>query len=317
MIINNEKVVIKIGKKKLDFHNLILDNYLKKMVNSQKSDIPTNWKAPIISNCYIKFDRKLNFDKTSILSADDFDIALNLINYSEKKGNAGVTVNYQYGLEDGTWINYIDKKITCLGFSCDNDNFLACLDTSEYSLTIKQNEDVTISRTDTFKTDAYFNSNNSLVNYPVHLSVDGIDAFINEDFLNNYNKDYYISKNSFGHLFSVGLGTNKNLMSKEIQINKDNVIYTDNSIIFKNLANGEILEGLLYPGFKIPNSTNYPIKTGDLYSYIFFKFKIYNLLFNKNDYTDNFAQDTGFWYTLSVPIKENGEFNYSIKYERL
>lgn len=313
MKILNNNVTIKIGKKTYDFHNLILDTYLKKMVNSQQSDDITQWCPPTLSKCFVKFDRILEFDKKSILTEDDFDISLGVTSIIEKNSTGGSIVNYQYSLsQTDEWNNYTDKKITSLGFADLSNNFYACLDCSNYSLTIKQNEDISIARTDTFKTDAYFNSNNSNVNYPVHLSIRGIPSFISTG-----TDDYpLVGRYAYAHLKSVGLGTNRNNMSKEIQINENNVTYTDDSIIFNDLANGKIVEGLYYPASnKYPSSSRYPIKTGKLYSYIFFKFEIYHLL---SDYSgNNIAQDSNYYYTLSVPIKEDGTFDFSIKYERM
>ena len=250
MKILNNNVSIKIGTKTYDFHNLILDTYLKKMVTSQQSNDITKWCPPTLSKCFIKFDRILEFDKKSILSENDFDIFLGVTSTIEKTSTGGSIVNYQYSLsQTDEWNNYIGKKITALGFTDLSNNFYACLDCSNYSLTIKQNEDISIARTDTFKTDAYFNSNNSSINYPVHLSIRGIPAFISSG-----TDDYpLIGKYAYAHLKSVGLGTNRNNMSKEIQINENNVTYTDDSIIFNDLANGKIIEGLYYPA-----SNKYP-----------------------------------------------------------
>ena len=312
MKIINNNVTVKMGEKIYNFHNLILNTYIKRMVISQQSDDITKWTPPTLSKCFVKFDKNLNFDIMSVLTQDDFDIYLGVTSTIEKKSTGGSIINYQYSLPTtDNWNNYIGKKIMALGFADLNNNFYACLDCSNYSLTIKQNEDISIARTDTFRTDAYFNSNNSNINYPVHLSIRGIPAFIStgtDDFP-------LVGRYAYAHLKSVGLGRNRNNMSKEIQINEDNVTYTDDSIIFNDLANGKIIEGLYYPASnKYPNSNKYPIKTGELYSYIFFKFEIYHLL---SDFAgNNISQDSGYYYTLSVPINESGTFDYSIKYER-
>ena len=312
MKIINNNVTVKMGEKIYNFHNLILNTYIKRMVISQQSDDITKWTPPTLSKCFVKFDKSLNFDIMSVLTQDDFDIYLGVTSTIEKKSTGGSIINYQYSLPTtDNWNNYIGKKIMALGFADLNNNFYACLDCSNYSLTIKQNEDISIARTDTFRTDAYFNSNNSNINYPVHLSIRGIPAFISTG-----TEDYpLVGKYAYAHLKSVGLGRNRNNISKEIQINEDNVTYTDNSIIFNDLANGQIVEGLYYPfSNKYPSSSRYPIKTGELYSYIFFKFEIYHLL---SDFAgNNISQDSGYYYTLSVPINESGTFDYSIKYER-
>lgn len=313
MRISNDRITIKMGKKKYDFQNLILDSYLKKMVESQQTDDITKWCPPTLSRCFVKFDTKLDFNKSSILKESDFDIFLGVTSIIENTSNGGTNVNYQYSLSNtDTWKNYVNRKITTLGFADLSNNFYACLDCSNYSLTIKQNEDISIARTDTFKTDSNFYSNNSTINYPVHLSIRGIPSFITQG-----TEDYpQVGKYAYAHLSSIGLGTNKNSIKKEIQLNSDNTTYTDNSIIFKELANGKVVEGLLYPNSIIqPSSTKFPTKTDDLYTYLFFKFKIFHIL--SNFMGEYIAQDSGYWYTLSVPIYENGVFNYSIKYERM
>ena len=313
MTIKNDYVTIQIGNRNYNFQNLILDTYLKAMVTSQQSDDIAKWTPPKLSRCYIKFDKILKFDKSSILSSVNFDIYLEMSDLFEKNSQNGSTVIYQYRLPyNKSWINYEGKKITALGFSdLNGSDFYACLDTSEYSLTIKQSENISVARTDILKTDSFLYSNHPDVKFPLHLSVKGMPAFLYEG-----TNDYpYVGNIVFGHLKSVGLGINRNVITKEIQINQDNTIYTDNSIIFNNLANGKIIEGLLYPNLNnTPSNSLFPTKTGEFYSYIFFKFGIYHLLLN--ELGEYIPQDSGYWYTLSIPIKQNGTFDYAIKYER-
>ena len=58
MKIKNDLISIKIGKKQYDFTNLILDEYLRKFVNSQLDEAKTRSISNVkeLRYCLIKFD---------------------------------------------------------------------------------------------------------------------------------------------------------------------------------------------------------------------------------------------------------------------
>lgn len=312
MKIKNDYVKITIGKRNYEFNNMILDTYLRHMAEIQENFENEYWQAPLLAKCYVKFDRKLEFDETSILTKYDFDIELtmknNYINSSTNKNE----VQYIYTIDSK---NYINKKITAIGFFDEfGDTCYACLDLYDYKIIVKDNENLSVARKDTFSTEAFFNSSSPKITYPIHLS-----PFVKEWNIDNPRTNrWYPVYGGFvsARLESVGLGTNKNEMQKEIALNENNTEYFGNKIIFKNIFSNENLLDILQPNFKQPSNNLYPSNTENHFTYVFLR---YNLYYNIYDEVGSSNYDhiyAGEWYTLAIPFKATGNFNYAIEYER-
>lgn len=314
MKIENEYTKIKIGKREYLFKNMILDTYLRYMAEIQENFSNQYWQAPLLGKCYIKFDRKLEFDETSILSQYDFDLELSMKNNYMNTSSNRNEIQYVYMLDENI-SDYIGRRITAVGFFDEyGDVCYACLDLYDYSMTIKNNESVAILRKDTLSTEATFTSSSLKVKYPIHLSPFVLDWY--ED--NPKTTQEYPVYGGFAtaRLESVGLGTNKTEMKKEVILDSENTIYFGNKIIFKNIFSNENTLGLLQPSFKYPSNDLYPADTTNSFTYVFLKYKLYYNIYDSPNSANYEHIDTGEWYTLSIPFNIDGEFNYAIQYER-
>ena len=305
MQVKNKYVKIKIGNKEIDFNNLILDTYLRRMVEGQSSFDSEFWQSPELRYCYVKYDSKLDFDETSVLHPTDFNNYFDTTKIKIKHTTNEIEVEYRYSSLRHSQADY-DKKITALGFFDSNSQdaiCYACLDLSNYGLYYKSSEDLTIVRVDSLSTKATFTTNNNIIDYPLHLS----PRMHKVGYLNYYNLTAYLS--------SVGLGTNARIMRKEIELDENNTIYFGNKIIFHDILSNENILDILEPNIRQPQNRLYPTDTANNYTYLFLKFKIYR---NKFIFEETRWEhiDTGNWYTLSVPINVTGDFNYAITYER-
>jgi len=314
MKIKNDYIKISIGKRNYEFKNMILDTYLRYMAEIQENFNNQYWQSPFLAKCFIKFDRKLEFDETSILSQYDFDLELemknNYLNTSTNKNE----VQYVYML-DNNISNYIGRKITAIGFFDENgDVCYACLDLYDYRMSIKSNETVAILRKDTLSTEATFTPSSSKVKYPVHLSPLTMEWYeANPKTTEDY--PYYGGYVS-ARLESVGLGTNKTQMQKEVILDNNNTEYFGNKIIFRGIFSNENLLGLLQPSFVYPSNNLYPTDTENSFTYVFLKYKLYYNIYDRQGSINYQHVDSGEWYTLSIPFKATGNFDYAISYER-
>ena len=313
MKIKNNYVLIKTGNKTYKTQNLILDKYLEKIAERQSSFESLTWNIPVLSKCFLKFDKKLEFDETSVLSQSDFDFELQGSKAEQNNSQNRVEIAYFYGRKNN---NINDRKITAIGFFDKYDDCYACLDTSNYSISVKNNEMFSIVRSDIFETEAILNSNSSKVNFPVHLSPMGISGFSDPN--KTTPEMPFYSNTSYAFLSSVGVGTNPNIMQKEVLLDSDNAVFINNEIRFENIFSNENVLGLLEPGFRSPSSNLFPVDTENNFTYLFFKYKLYFSINNTSGLNYKHI-DTGIWYTLSVPSPKNidGAFNYAIKYERM
>ena len=224
-----------------------------------------------------------------------------------------IELTYFYEKEN---IDFNERKVTAIGFFDSNYNCYACLDLSNYSISVKSNETFSIVRSDVFETEAILNSNSSKVNFPVHLSPMGINGFSDPN-KTTPEMPFYASV-SYAFLSSVGVGTNPNIIQKEVLLDSDNTVFINNEIRFENIFSNENVLGLLEPGFRSPSSNLFPVDTENNFTYLFFKYKLYFYIHDLSGL--NYKRiDTGIWYTLSVPAPKNinGAFNYVIKYERM
>ncbi len=309
MKIKNEYVKIKTDKRELIFNNLILDTYLRRMVEIQENFDNQYWQSPFLSKCYVKFDRKLDFDVESILYPSDFDIEFTMTNNYISNSTNKNEIEYIYKSAS----RYSNKKITAIGFFA-NDICYACLDLFDYSLTIKETDNVSIVRKDIISTEATFNSSSSRVTYPIHLTPLPIEW--NEANPKTTEEYPYYESLASAHIYSVGLGTNKNDMQKEIVLDDNNVEFFGDKIIFRNIFSNENLLGILEPSSRQPSNNLYPTDTENYFTHIFIKYKLYYNIYDRQGGINYQHVDTGKWYTLSVPITATGDFDYAIKYER-
>lgn len=318
MKIKNDSVMIKVGNKQFDFTNLILNTYLKQMINAIDDNDIFKGHAPNLEICYIRFMRSdsvnetndFQFDEDSILNTSDFDVAINRNSVNLQTSNNFVILNMQYSVQDNL-DSYVGNMVTHLGFADSYGKFYACVDVSSAGIYIQPNEDFTVFRRDILSTNAYFTTNNEKVNYPLHLV-----SFDNKSVLNAGTSEYpYLEKKIFAKLRSYGFGYSKNIIQDEYDIimTIGEVEFLDTSIII-NVENNET-EGLYPADDLFPANFVYLEKSN--YTYIFLKFKVYEIVYKiDSSYNKVYSTvDTGIYYTLSMPI-HRGQFQYRLKYER-
>lgn len=113
MKIKNNYVLIKTGNKTYKAHNLILDKYLETIVERQSSFESLAWNIPVLSRCFLKFDRKLEFDETSVLSKSDFDLELYANKAEQNNSQNKIELTYFYEKEN---IDFNERKVAAIGF---------------------------------------------------------------------------------------------------------------------------------------------------------------------------------------------------------
>ena len=310
MIIKNEYVTINIGEKSIELKNTILDKYIERIIENQF--LTQNRKDLFLETVVLKFDEKLHFNENSTLKQSDFDICIEGKSAEINITNNNITVQYTYPEQAGAFYriydakthspiydfnNYLNKKITAIGFKCGtaaDEEVLACLNTSNYNLYIQEQQIFSITRKDTFSTDAIFYCPNQIVTGPIHL-------------IENSNNDY--SNNYIGVLYSIGLSSYINYIDKEFVIGKDvEKEINNNELIIKGIENYLATDSSLFGNeYLFPISDLYPVKTN--YKYIIFKYKIYQINYAK-------STDTKYYYYQAIQIDKFGKMNLKIKYER-
>lgn len=289
MKIKNDSVRIQIGNKKYDFHNLILNEYIKRLINKQLSkESATNLtltESTILTYLLLKLDTPINnLTQDSSITNYNFDIAIvhgasKHQNISEKQ----VVMQYDYNILINDYVidlnlvqqgkkspetikylsDFYDRKITAIGFTTHWYPYkevpvCAVLDTSNYSIFLERNQDLTISRKDIITTDAEFSTNNKeKVKGPAHLSPLGLPQIIYQPSIVQILKDDegndYIKKHEFydyakGVLTSVGLSQNPNYIEKEYKIGEDiQAVNNETEIVINGIINDEKEEGNVYP----------------------------------------------------------------------
>ena len=293
MKIKNDSVRIQIGNKKYDFHNLILNEYIKRLINKQLSkESATNLtltESTILTYLLLKLDTPINnLTQDSSITNYNFDIAIvhgasKHQNISEKQ----VVMQYDYNILINDYVidlnlvqqgkkspetikylsDFYDRKITAIGFTTHWYPYkevpvCAVLDTSNYSIFLERNQDLTISRKDIITTDAEFSTNNKeKVKGPAHLSPLGLPQIIYQPSIVQTLKDDegndYIKKHEFydyakGVLTSVGLSQNPNYIEKEYKIGEDiQAVNNETEIEINGIINDEKEEGNVYPSYEL------------------------------------------------------------------
>jgi hypothetical protein len=343
MKIKNDLISIKIGKKRYDFTNLILDEYLKRFVNSQLDETKTRNMSNIkdLECCLIKFDTPFtNIQNNSEIHNQEFDICLvGNLEYTEELGKKQITVRYKYSsnfiwdyekatAQNITISNYYGKKITAIGFNVwwgSDENFetklpiCAILDVSNYNIYLQKNQNLEVVRKDIITTDAEFWSNSDKVKSPAHLTPKGIPAVLKQEDI--VNEDGSVSKfniNAFGILYSIGLSSYTDYIDKEFVIGRDVQLEQNNTeIIIKGIENYLSTDNPLFLDSNklFTNSDLYPIKSN--YKYILFKYKVWQEVVTRVDGQDVYTPtDTGTYYYQAIPIDKFGKNDFKIKYER-
>lgn len=351
MKVKNELVSLKVGNKKYDFKNLILDEYLKRIVLSQ-IDNTTRRYIPyqlLLDTILLKFDTPLeNLSQQSTVYLEDFDIAFALgcktiiTEISEKSISTKYTYNmseliYNYNKKKGESFpseDYYGKKITAIGFATNfsslnkRNRVCAVLDTLNYNIYMQTNQKLECTRKDVITSDALFWSNDVRIKGPVHLCPDGGEPLLyQEPYAGFKEKDKLLfnaipAERTKGVLYSVGLSSYSNYIDKEFVIGKDvEIVQNETELIVQSINNLYSFEKELHTNEAIYPFTNlYPVKSN--YKYVIFKYKVYQELAEfvyettsggGYEYTQT---DTGSYYYQAIPIDKFGKSNIKIKYER-
>ena len=333
MIVKNEYVKIKSGKTEYTLRNYLYDKYLKLWSEEQYKTKNIYCDNRELLMCYIKFDTPLTDYKNA--EKTDFDIGIHLKTENQVGSGNKVEITYEYtslgGVFDASDEWFIDgvdlslydgKKITAIGFGSDieeggNYQLCACIDTSNYSMTLDATRGIYISRKDIISSNAICDG----YEFPLHLAP----------------KTNYIKNNMSvkAVLYSVGFGNSRGKMSQEFVIGKDaEVKIIDDfsyGIIMKNpisvalypqtkiqpLANRYPIQpeykATIYPQEKRYASNNmYPTKAG--YNYIIFKYRLY--YYDINDYYNQKLVYLDEYYTMSYAHNPKGLFTIKNKIER-
>lgn len=313
MKVKNEYIQIKIGNKIWTKKNMILNEYLYRMFDSQ---INTIHDQCYISNCFLKLDTPIeNVDYDSEILPSEFDITIrNVLNekYFKKrtiKTNNSIKINYIFDnnsifIIGNEWHdasilkNYTNRRIMGIGFGIDNtSNIFAYLDTSNMNIIINYNESISISRIDLLQSDGICEG----IDYPLHLVNDFAfkntkDVIVDELYTQEYTK---------AQLYSVGFGSYKGVMEEEYLIGNVETDRTNDSITFniqRDKLIGKYPSDNLWLGFT---------PTKDNSKYLIFKYRLYRIDgFNNVNYLDEY-------YTMSMPNETFGNLDVKLKIERL
>lgn len=335
MKIKNDFVTIKNGNQEIKVHNMILDTYIRQIINNQ---IKIDNRIDLSMKCiFIKFDTELDFNESSVLSKKDFDLSLEIYKYETEESKKGIINNYRYSLIEGeiavdikentaiySFEKFNKKKITAIGFSYYSDGEVyACVDTRNYNIYYDSSQVLSITRRDILATDGYFYSEDNKIQAPIHL------CKYKTIFDKNY-EDYLY----FAVLKSIGLGHNTYKMSEEhlllpyeehLEINNNSISIKDKlTIQYKSegvfpdidlfpevdLYPARIIVNDLYPSRNVyPGIDVYPVYSA--YQYVQLKYEIYY----KESETSS-SVDTGNYYLISMPIENKRKIKMNILYER-
>lgn len=333
MKIKNDAIVIRNGKKVYEFKNLILDKYLEEFAEAatKVANANSTYHQKVLKYCLLKFEDNIEFNAQSVLQNSDFDIGYMDDNlFTQIANERQVTIQYNYAFNKETFIydynkrtggydlikTYYGKKITAIAFSdwwtpTTGDFFVpvkAVLDVSKYNFYLQENQDFSVTRKDIISTDALFWSNTPKIQYPVHLAPNNIENILEKEL----SEHEYWGNVAYPAIYSVGLSNDISYMLEEHVIGKD--VYAKvnkNKLIIENIPNLESVAVTYLADFL-------PFKlTRSNYKYIVVKYKIWQVLYDKSgaDITNKYI-DTGYYYHTAIPIKETGNKNLIISYER-
>lgn len=317
MRIKNEYVQIKNNGKTYTKRNMILNRFLKGIMDNQIDAINSN--STHINQCYIKFDEPIeNIDYDSILYRSNFDVCLfasssSLVyaNNDFKKiatlSKDNIKIRYKF-TEDGffTYENDIgimnefsrfnNRKIAMIGFGGSNKCY-AVIDVSSMNIILNTNEEFEISRVDLYQSDAICNG----IDFPLHLV--NFSAYYDVNQLGN---EYTIAR-----LYSIGLGNKVGLMESEEIIDFNQVDRQDNSITidFSELIKvGHYPSETLLPGF-------YP--TMDNSKYLVLKYRLYRMDIGDLEQPLDKYYTMSYKYDLSQYENQTKNITFTLSIERM
>ena len=344
MIIKNEYVKIKNGKKETTLHNYIYDDYLALYSTTQydvdESDVDNllyKQGQKKMTECYVKFDTPIA-DITNATTSD-FEVLI-YVNRQDFLGlQNGANVTYEYDFENGIDLDtmeqidksdYYGKKITALGFgNLGLGNIASCLDISNYEIYVLEDEGLYITRKDVITSEARCPD----YEFPVHLSPIG-------DVKNAvYNSTSGLYEPKYAKIYSVGLSKTIGVEDEEYIIGEDiDIKVIDDTKFSFNLLKGEnetiyprttlyagtdiyplppYVDEELYPSNNIfPNFDVFPKDSN--YKYIFYKFRLYLIHWNGIDpNTGSYEiQWLNQYYTMYLKNTTAGLFEIITKIER-
>ena len=286
MKVKNEYVRLKIGNKEITKKNMILNLYLKYLIDAQLGTDGSKVNTDI-SRIGIRLDSSLdvNEDSELIMTASNFQLQFFNPKYTITKTPNTLQINYY--ADDSNGIIYDSqykllseleelngRKITGIAFG-NTLRALTYLDTTEYDLTFDNRLILEVSRLDILTTDGLASSLEGDLDYPFHLA-------------QRKSAEYDENGNQlFCQLYSVGFGMTPRLMNEEypigtyVTINRDD----DYSYSFE-------LENIGYP-------------------YIFYRYRFYYL---EKDTLEPIYIDK--YYYVSVKTEKNGIIKCISKIER-
>ena len=313
MKVKNEYIEIKIGDKIHKKQNMILNTYINRLFASQ---LDTVHSQSNINNCYLKLDTPIeNVDYDTVLSGNDFDIELiNSMNNVKIESTLNKTTNsvkvktnftsnpfFEY---KGVYYSpneieiFKGRKITAIGFGYGNTCF-AFLDTNNMNIVINTNEEIRITRVDSFTTDGICSG----IDYPLHL----VNDFAYKDYVSSNNS------RTMAQLYSVGFGNTLGYMEEEYLVDSVLDERTDTTISFdigRTRKVGHYPSETLMPGF-------YPTK--DNSKYLIFKYRLYREYYEYDEHGDSqrIIEYLDEYYTENIKNENFGNLNVKLKLERL
>lgn len=342
MKIKNDEIIIKNGKRTYELKNTILNNYLTRFVLRQmNTNYNTADKQTAINVCLLKFETPIQFDETSEITNNMFDLGTLYVPElaSETNVNAtqiisGVTAQIKYDFifspqqlytdynigRDGYFLSdYYNKKVTAIGFSGSGENqdkVLAIIDVSNYNIYLQENEVLTVTRKDTVKSDSLFWSNdNEKVPGAFHLAPFGGEQVINQPTIYNSNRSAWHSfyDYAYGIIHSVGVSNRIDKIEKEYVIGTDIQMEQDGgNLLIKNIQNNSSVARTFLSRF-LPF---YPTRSD--YKYYIIKYKVWQKV-HSGTYNNVIETntETKYFYHVAVPINgRTGNIDLKISYER-
>ena len=331
MKVKNEFIKIKMGKKTVTLHNLILDSYLKEIKNIQfqTNTVPTDIKLTAIS---FMIDDEIYISPEQEYSPIDFNFtqtgAIQSISYV---GGTAI-VDYYYNINRNRIIDYIGSKITAIAFAYSSNGYKygAIVDTSNYDLYIVEDTELQVTRRDIFQTDGFYYSSES-VNAILHMfPKNGI-------YYTQGGQSYQEAE--WGVLKSVGLGVSINHIDEEYDISDYESELTDTDFGYEinrvlkidrdkeglfpdtdlypalDLYPERIIREPLYPSLDIyPSIEEYPREVP--YQYVQLKYQVYR--YTENPYsTEQGIHALDKYYIISNIINPSyRKIKENVKYER-
>lgn len=342
MKIKNEYIEIKIGNKKYEFKNLILNTYLKKFVHSQLASTDSNIRLRRnLITLGFKFDEPIkNINQDSKISINESDIVTYRTTLFETiQGTENeILVNYRFQLpyKQGSYIDianygnvddllleslekYKGRKIVQVFFATYWISYSettpiyidAILDVSNFDIYIQENQDIYITRRDTITTDAIFYTNSKeTIKYPEHLSpIKVLDIFNQGEFSYEYGDGSSTNakaNKAYSQLYSIGFSNSIDKIEKEFINGKDfTAVEENNKLKIINIEN-KYLGSLIYPNINIFPSLNlYPVQ--EKFKYIVYKYKLFqDYILYYDTVGDNWVRedrDTGLYYLQAKEIE--------------